>query len=184
MTYRISCLKSIAIAAIGAISLLVLMAGPAEARATKVFDGEGLSVKPAQLSGWTSFGGDSSDPVYVAGRSGNLKDGVGPIEWTSWGKRKAVGIGRGYTVNCPGVDCVPAPVNPWDGTKVRVTAYGKRDGSFKFLKVFQWTAWMEGGDFSDSALPKGTGPDRENYTMKLKFRGDKWTVVSIDDGRS
>ena len=173
MTFSISRFKAFAVVAIGAFSLLVLTAGPAQARATKVFDGEGLSVKPAQLSSWTSNGDDTGAPVYVAGRSGNLKDGVGPIEWTSWGKKKAVGIGRGYTVGCPGADCVPTPVNPWDGTKVRVTAYGKRDGAFKFLKVFQWTSWMPGAESS-----------RENYKMKLKFRGDKWTVVSIDDGLS
>jgi len=62
---------------------------------------------------------------------------------------------------------------PWNGGKVRVTAYGKKDGSFHKLKVFQWTAWME--------KPAET---QENYTMNLKFRGDKWSVVSIDDGRN
>lgn len=162
-------IKAAMAAVLVALTAIVALAGPAEAKATKLFDGGELRVKPVRLTGWTGTGEQDTDPVYVAGRSGNPREGTGPIEWISWDRGKAVGIGRGWTVGCPGA-C--SNDDPWNGGKVRVTAYAAKGGSFRKLKVFQWTAWM-----------KNPADRRENYTMKLQVRGGEWTVTSVDDGR-
>lgn len=167
---RVSNWKLIGVALLAVVSLAAAVASPAAAKATKIFNGEGFTVKADQLSGWTSTGDESADPVYIAGRTGNPDDGLGPIKWLSWNRKKAVGVGRGWTASCASV-CLDE--NPWNGNKVRATAYGKRNGSFRKLKIFQWTHWM---DVSDSK--------RENYTMKLSFSGGQWTVTSIEDGKA
>lgn len=153
------------------VAALLLMAIPslAQAAPTTVFDGENESVKPEAISGLNSGVAESGYPVYVSGRSGNLKAGVGPIEWDIWKRSKAVGKGRGRAVGCP--PTCPADY-PWNGTKIRVTAYGRRGGTFTRLKVFQWTQWME----VDGAF-------YNNYTMKLRLKGGEWTVTEIDDGK-
>jgi len=141
----------------------------AQAGPTAVFDGERESVKPKVISGLNSGIAGTGYPVYISGRSGNLKTGVGPIEWEIWKRTKAVGEGRGRAVSCP--PTCPAEY-PWNGTKVRVTAYGRKGGTFTRLKVFQWTQWMNVNDSYYS-----------NYKMKLRLKRGEWTVIEIDDGK-
>jgi len=163
MKFRVS-----GIAAIAA-GILLVAPGLAQAEATKVFDGAGLSVKPASLTGWTNSGADNATPVLIGGRSGSPRTGLGPIDWQFWKKNKAVGKGRGSTVSGDVFD----GVGPWNGSKVRVTAHGQKNGIFRKLTVFQWTAWM-----------KEPFVEKENYKMTLHLVGSKWVVDSIAGGTS
>lgn len=146
-----------------AVFLALLVPAAANAAPTKAFDGEGFTVKPAQLGGLTSFGGDDSDPVLISGRAGTPKKGFGPIQWQSWKKNKAVGKGAGWTEDCSR----PCKGSfPWDGANLRVTLYRKLDGHFSKMIVHA----------------RRNSAKNENYLMKATFRGDRWEATMVEDG--
>lgn len=171
MSLGTSGLRSRGIAFVATIVGLVFLALPALAHSaqTRVFDGEKFSVEPATIGQWIDKGSDPSQPLLVGGLPDTPGDQYGSIQWKFWKKKKAVGVGAGYAPDCASPCGV---INPWDGGRVRVTAYGKHRGKFRKLKVHQWTYWMT-----------GQAAKEENYKMTLRFKRGAWTVTKIDDGR-
>lgn len=164
MTIRTTAFGSIGVtlAAGVAVFLAFLIPAAADAAPTKTYDGEGFSVKPDRLSGWTAFGGEDSDPVLISGRAGSPQEGLGPIEWDFWKKTKAVGKGAGWADTC----ARPCRGSfPWDGSNLRVTLYRKRAGHFTKMIVFA----------------RGPSGSAGNFTMKLSYRAGEWRVTSVDD---
>ena len=164
--------RALAVAAIALLAILGLVA-EAAAQPTKVHDGDEPAVRPASLSGWHVA--DSTGRVHealVTGLEGRPSGDRLGIRWKSWRKKKAVGQGRAWSLTCPS-GCDGA--YPWDGYRVRVTAYRPRKGAFTRLKVFHWTEWGS------------PNVNDENYNLTLKYVGDRegadsWKVAKLRDG--
>ena len=171
MTFRISRLKSIAVAAIGALALAGMVTTSASAKPTMLYHSNGYAVKPAMITGWVPDG-TGLDLELIGGRTDDPAPNYGAIDWQSWKKQKAVGKGAGWLM---GKSSSTKADFPWNGSNLRVTAYGAKRGHFTKMKVHA----------------RDSRPGYENYTLTLKFAGKNpkglglgvhWLVVNEDDG--
>ena len=151
MPYRISRLKSIVPVAVGAMFLLGLVSAPASAKPTMLYHSNGYAVKPAIVTGWIPDG-TGLDLELIGGRTDDPAPNYGAIDWQSWKKKKAVGKGAGWLM---GKSSSKKADFPWNGSNLRVTAYGAKRGHFTKMKVHA----------------RDSRPGYENYTLTLKFAG-------------
>jgi len=138
---------------------------------TVVFDGKEFTAKPATFSGWTMVGteGVRQNPLLtgIAGQPSK----PGTIKWKFWRRNLAVGVGTAWTPDCL-APCEAA--YPWNGSRKRITLYGRKGHKFTKARIFHWTAWGR------------PVQNNSNYWLKLAFPGHNanypWHVTEIHDG--
>ncbi len=158
-----------ALIALATISLLGISATSAHAKPTMLYHGNGYAIKPAIIYGWTKDG-TGKEMQAIGGRIDAPNPNIGAIDWEFWRKKKAVGKGAGWGSNCAKKNCV-SPF-PWNGAKLRVTAYKRHRGHFTRMIIFA----------------RDPRPNWGNYVMRLRFLGKNsrmvnWAVTSIDHRR-
>ncbi len=169
--------RPVRLAATAALALLATLAltasGAVAKKPTRLYDGTRAAAQPATFSGWQlkDSNGVTRWPI-VLGLEGKPTGSQGAIKWKYWRKEKALGNGTAWSMGCAS-PCIGA--YPWDGSKVRITAFRRRAGKFTRVKIFHWTEWGS-PNLND-----------ENYNLKLKYLGQdrpggSWKVVKLNDG--
>lgn len=123
-----------------------------DAKRTQLFKGNGFKVKPGLMYGWDRDG--LGKPMRALGARSY---GDQPVRWRSWTRKRAVGFGPGWTDGC---DSPCRPAYPWNGSRLKITAYRPRHGHFTRMR------------FAAAAGPK-------RYVMTLAYRGRPKKVTDV-----